>query len=375
MTLYDRYLLGRFAGVFAVCFIAFFGLFAVIDGFTNLDGFQHANEAAGGTSLDLIKALGLHYGLQAFVLFHMLGPTLTIVSTMVVLAMGLKFGEIHPLLAAGIRGYRVCLPLVMASLSVSALLALNRELVLPQIAHRLHGSHGSIALDERAAEPLYDSNGIFISAEALRPSDRSMRGASFRLPAPTLATDYSTVVAERARYIDESANGPGGWLLEGLQSPVQQLGLTDVGEQLILPWPEDDSRAYLVTQCSFEELSDRSTSFQYMGTPRLMRRIRKTPSTDTLARAQVVEFHNRLSSPLLGMISVLVAAPLVVRKERWSIVGNMAIAMLVVGVVYGIAQGSHTLGQSNLVAPDLSVWMPLVVGAGLAAWIAPEMRT
>lgn len=375
MTLYDRYLLGRFGGIFAVCFVAFFGLFVVIDGFTNLDRFQHATEAANGTSTDLLLTLGAHYSLQLFVLFDMLGPTLVIISTMIVLAIGLKFGEIHPLFAAGIRGYRICLPLVVASLTVSLVLAANREFILPGIAHRLHGSHGSIALDERAAEPLYDSNGIFIAARALRPSDRSIRDASFRLPSPAMSIDYATVRAERASYIDESDAGPGGWHLQGLQTPITTLGLTERGEGIIIPSPNDPSEAYVVTQCSFEELSDRSTSFQYMATPRLIRRIRKTPVTDMLAHAQVVEFHNRLSSPFLGMIGVLIAAPLVVRKERWSLVGNLAMAMLVVGIVYGIAQGSHALGQANLMPADLSVWLPLVVGAGLAAWIAPEMRT
>lgn len=375
MTVYDRYLLGRFAAVYTVCFIAFFGLFAVFDGFINLDGFQSANENMGGDAADLFKAIGLHYTIQMFVLLDMLGPTLVIVSTMVVLAIGLKFGEIHPLLAAGVRGYRICLPLVVASLSVSALLAANRELVLPSVAHRLSGSHGAIAQDEVGAEPLYDSHGIFISADALRPSDRSIRGAQFRLPAPDFANDYATLEAERGFYVEESGNTPGHWILEGLKTPLHELQLTAAGQEVVLASHSDETRACVVTTCSFEELSDRSTSFQYMATPRLIRRIRKTPSTDTLAAAQVVSLHTRLSSPLLGVIGVLLAAPLVVRKERWSIVGNMAIAMLVVGVVYGVSQASQAAGQANLVAADLSVWAPLIAGAGLAAWLAPEMRT
>ena len=375
MTVYDRYLLARFAAVYAVCFIAFFGLFAVFDGFINLDGFQSANENAGGTTLDLIKAMGLHYLIQMFVLFEMLGPTLVIVSAMVVLAIGLKFGEIHPLLAAGVRGYRICLPLVVASLTISALLAANRELILPAVAHRLKGSHGSIAQDEITAEPLYDSHGIFISVDALRPGDRSIRNAQFRLPTPDLSEHYATLEAERGRYVEESGDIPGHWVLEGVATPLDELRLTEEGKHIIRRSRYDENKVCVITTCSFEELSDRSTSFQYMATPRLVRRIRKTPATDTLAAAQVVSLHSRLSAPLLGVIGVLLVAPLVVRRERWSIVGNMAIAMLVVGVVYGVSQASQAAGQANLVAADLSVWAPLIAGAGLAAWLAPEMRT
>ena len=44
MTIFDRYLLGRFTWVFVVLFVTTFGLFVVIDGFTNVDAFQEESD-------------------------------------------------------------------------------------------------------------------------------------------------------------------------------------------------------------------------------------------------------------------------------------------------------------------------------------------
>ena len=373
LTTYDRYLLGRFAAVFAVFYVAAFGLFAVVDGFMNLDDFQ----SAADSSAELMVEMGRHYFLQAFVIFDMLGPTLGVTATMVVLAMGLKFGEIHPLLAAGVRGHRVCLPLVTGVLAVAALLAGNRELVLPAIAHRLQGGHAGVARDELSAEPTYDPHGIFIMAEALRPEDRSMREATFRLPAPDVVSDYATLAAESARFVPPRGEGDGGWLLSGVSPPAAQLPLTDEGRRLIVPQTAGvhAGKVFLITPVSFEELCDRARGFKTMSTPDLIRRIRQTPPNDSLAAAQVVHLHDRLASPLLSVIGVMLAGPLIVRRERWNIITNMATCAVVVGLVYGASQVGQMLGRAEMLPADASVWGPLVLGGGVAAWYAAEMRT
>ena len=372
MTTYDRYLLGRFAGVFGTFYVAALGLFTVVDGFMNLDSFQGAAEDTAAMMADM----AVHYGLQAFVIFDLIGPTLGVLATMSVLAMGLKFGEIHPLLAAGIRGHRVCLPMVVGVLAVSALLAVNRELVLPAIAHRLQGGHSAVAKGELSAEPAYDPRGVFIMAGSLRPADRSMHGAAFRLPAPELVSDYATLRAESARHVPASAGEPGGWLLAGVETPAAELPLTAEGRKLVVPQTgELAGQVFFITPVTFEELCDRARGYKTMSTPDLLRRIRATPPNDSLAAAQKVHLHDRLASPLLSVIGVMLAGPLIVRREQWSILANMAKCAAATGLVYGASQLSQMAGRSELLPADVSVWLPLAAGGGVAAWYAAEMRT
>ena len=98
MTLFDRYLLQRFLSVFMIMFVSTFGLFMVIDGFTNVDEFQSGGVGAAGA----IQRMSRYYLLQSSVFFEMVGPILAVVTVMVVFALLQKNSEVHPILAAGI---------------------------------------------------------------------------------------------------------------------------------------------------------------------------------------------------------------------------------------------------------------------------------
>ena len=373
LTTYDRYLLGRFASVFGIFFVAALGLYTVVDGFMRLDDFQSSAETVG----ELLALMGQYYFYQSFMIFDMLGPTLAVVGTMAVLAMGLKFGEIHPLLAAGVRGHRVCLPLVIGVLTVGGMLTVNREFVFPRIANRLQGGVAAVAEDELRSEPAYDPLGIFITGDSLQPTTRSLHNAEFRLPAPEIVSDYVTLKAEEATYVPPAGSEDGGWLLSGLNYEPDSLPLTELGRGVLIPQhkPPHEGKLFLLTPVSFEELCDRSRSFQTMSTPDLIRRIRATPPNDSMAATQIVHLHDRFAGQLLSVIGVMLAGPLIVRKERWSIVANMAMAAFVIGAVYAVSQGLQSLGRAGLLAADVSVWLPLMIGGGVAAWYAGEMRT
>ena len=368
MRTFDRYLLGRFIAIFAVLFVAMFALFAIVDGFTNLDEFQSRE----GDSLAMLKAMGLHYAVQSFGVFNMLGQTLGVVAAMSVLALGLKNGEIHPLLAAGVRGHRIILPLVVGLLGVNALLAANRELMLPRIAHLLsgHGADETINVDST-----YDRNGIFVVAATMTPRDRTLTDVEFRLPMPTLVDDYAVLRAERAKWFEEEPSRPAGWGLVGLSDPLTQCPLTDRGREIVQPVDGDPSKAFVVSSLSFDQLRDRARSYQFLATPDLLRRIRQTPRREASALAQVMHLHSRLAGPLLNVIGVFLIAPLVVRKDKWSIVTNMATASIVVGLVFGLSQAAMLAGAAGMVPPMAAVWAPIVAGGGLAGWLASEMRT
>ena len=375
---FDRYLLGRFVSIYAVMFVAMLGLFAVVDGFTNLDAFQQAAGEQGSAAM--LKIMAVHYVCQSFAVFNMLGQTLGIVAAMSVLALGLKFGEIHPLLAAGVRGHRVVLPLALGLVAVNLLMAANRELILPKLAARLTGSHGDAAKASLGVDPTYDRSGIFVSARGLRPTERTLIDAEFRLPLGTIAAEHVTLTATDAKWFDAEGDRPGGWGLVGVQPPVPELPLTEFGRTMVQPVPTadgqaDPTKAFLVSSLSFAQLRDRSRSYQYLSTRDLLRRIQETPEREVSALSQVMHLHARLAGPLLNVIGVFIIAPLVVRKDKWSIVSNMATASLVVGLVFGLSQAFSFAGAAGLIAPEWAAWLPIIGGGGLAGWLSGEMRT
>ena len=73
-TTFDRYLLGRLIHTFVVLFVSAYGLYIVIDLFTNADDFQ----GNASTMVNLIVQIGLYYYYRAFEFFELAGPVLIV---------------------------------------------------------------------------------------------------------------------------------------------------------------------------------------------------------------------------------------------------------------------------------------------------------
>ena len=371
MTTFDRYLLSRYFHVFAVFFVAAMGLYVVADGFTNLDGFQQAAGEGGATAL--LALMGRHYLYHSSLLFELSGPTLAVMSTMCVLALTLKHGELHPLLAAGVPTYRIAAPLAIGVLAVNALLSANQEWVIPRIAQHLQGTHGGNLKDTQAFEPTYDrQHNVYISGKELVPETRAINRAEFLLP-DTLLQEATMIRADEALFVRGNDRQP-GWLLKNAQPRAGQLRLTALGAQVVLPG-DDPADVFIQSELTFDQLSNRSTGFRYLSTQDLVWRIRHPSAGMATRRAQILHFHERLTRPIITLIGLFLVVPLTVRRERLSLVTNVAVCMGVVGCVYALSQGMLLFGNTGLLAPALCAWLPLIGGGTLSAWLAPLART
>jgi lipopolysaccharide export system permease protein len=372
VTTFDRYLLSRYFHVFAVFFIAAMGLYVVADGFTNLDDFQQRG-AKGGTA-GMLAIMGQHYLYQSVAIFDMCGPTLAVMSTMCVLALALKQGEIHPLLAAGVPVYRLGMPFVVGVVSINALMTANEEWIIPRVADQLQAKHGETAADSRNVEPTYDTRwNILINGRELIPDRRVISAASFLLPR-TLLAEAKLVRADEAEYVPERAGHPPGWKLTNAKPRFDDLRISELGKQVVLP-QDDPNSLFICSELTFDQLDNRNTGFRYLSTQDLVWRIRHPSAGIATRRAQVLHLHERLTRPVLTLIGVFLVIPLVARKERFSLVSNLAVCMGVVGVVYALAQGMLLFGNTGLLAPTWCVWLPLIFGGGLCAWLTPLART
>jgi lipopolysaccharide export system permease protein len=372
VTTFDRYLLSRYFHVFAVFFVAAMGLYVVADGFTNLDGFQRAAGEGGATVL--LAMMGKHYLYHSSLLFELAGPTLAVMSTMCVLALTLKHGELHPLLAAGVPTYRVAAPLLVGVLTVNALLTANQEWIIPRIAQHLQGAHGDSSGDVQAPEPTYDTQlGIFIAGKELILKTQTLNRADFLLPAPLLA-EATIVHADQAVYVKAQKGQASGWLLKNVQPRFEQLRVTDAGAKVVL---RHDSPAdlFIRSELTFDQLSNRGTGYRYLSTSDLVWRIRHPSAGMATRRAQILHLHERLTRPIITLIGLFLVIPMIARRERLSLVTNVAVCMGVVGSVYGLAQGMLLFGNTGLLSPALCVWLPLICGASLSAWLSALVRT
>lgn len=369
---FDRYLLRNFAYVFAVCFVAMFGLLIVIDLLENLDEFLAKNGDSGTQTL--LQTIVRYYSFQAIFFLDRAGPSLTLISVAVVLILFQRNGELHPLLAAGIPMYRVVLPLVMGGAAVCSLLVLNQELVIPQVAFAAHESRGG-KMSQLQVEPVYDhASRISIDGQGLQLAQKTISTAEFVLPAPFLVGEMTRLQATEAIHRPARRGRPSGWLLKNVSPQWTQLSLTEEGKRLVLP-VENPQDLFVATPVTVDQLYRRNSSYALLSSQELLRRIQSPAFGSMAVQRLVTHLHSRFVQPLLNMIAILLVIPLIVRRESTGLVVDSAMCGTVLAAMFGLTQGCLYFGQVQLMPPDIAAWIPVIVGGSWAAWLSGVIRT
>lgn len=364
MTLFDRYLIRRFLGAFTVLYVSTFGLFVVIDGFTNMDEFHRDSQ----TAMQTMRRMAEYYVYQSSFFLELVGPILCIVTVMVVFALLQKNSEIAPILAAGIPTYRLAIPFVAATLVVSGLLAMNQEMIIPQIAEQLQAPRKVSEEHGQKVEPIYDQNRIHIDGRQLFLESNRLVDAKFVLPAPELTKELTTVRGDEAVYLPPAGDRPGGWFMSNPSPAFDRLPLTAQGQQLVLR-SRKPAGIFICTSAASDQLYNRSRGFKMLSTRELLRRIRHPSTSMVSTNAQLIHLHARMTRPLLCVVAVLVVIPLIVRRDSRSLIGSMAICTGVLGTLYSLNMLSEYLGSANLMPPDLAAWGPIIFSGTVGAWL------
>lgn len=370
VTTFDWYVLRRFLHVFGIMFVSTFGLFVVIDCFTNVDAFQEQGAGAAG----MLRSIAGYYLYQSSLFLELVGQILAVMGVVIVFAVLAKHGEIHPILAAGVPAYRLVLPVLFGVLLVHAGLMVNQELVIPAIAHRLQRGRGG---DEKSlrVQPVYDhASHILISGRELFLDSRRMHDAEFVLPTPGIAEELTTLKAREATYYPPAANRPGGWRLCGVSPSLAAVSLSETGRNIVRPLKDADE-VFIISDVTSDQLCNRSRSFAYLSTPELVKRINRPAAAFVSVRAQEQHLHARLTRPLLSLGMVFVAVPLILRRESRGLVVNIAVCTGVLGATFGAGQLFQFLGSAHVIPADLAAWGGIITAGTLGAWYSGVVQT
>lgn len=370
-TTFDRYLLRRYLHVFAILLVSVYGLYVVIDGFTNIDEFQEKSD----DSLVVVQKMTTYYFYQFSAFFDMVGAILSATAVIVVFGLLQKNSEIAPILAAGVPTFRLVRPFLFGTILVNCLILANQEYVIPSIAHILQAERTQSGDSGKDVEPIYDyETHIRIDGKQLFVEDERLKGANFVLPVPEIAIDLTTLNAQQATYHKATEDQPAGWHLQDVTPTFSELSLTTVGQRIVLP-SENPQDIFVVTDVSFDQLSNRNTAYKYVGTQELIRRIRNPAFGTASVQAQIIHLHSRLVTPIANVLCIFVAVPLILRKESRGLVTNMAICAGVLGVLYALTEGFLYCGRVNWIPADLAAWCSPIVTGSLGAWLHDITQT
>lgn len=371
MLIFDRYLLRRYWHVFFIAFLALFGLYFIIDVFTNVNDFL---DQPGGT-LAILSEMAHYYSYRACYFFGVIGGTLEVIAAMVALALVQKHGELNPILSAGISTFRLMRPLLIGAALVNGLIFLNQELIIPRIALELQMNAGTRIEVQHHVESVTDfATDIMISGKRLNLKDQTIEEAEFVLKPPKVSEKLTTISARVAVPVPAQGNRRGGWLLKGASQKFDSLRLTDAGKKIIRPGPEEDE-LFVRTDVGFDRIYNRDTYFEYLSTWDLMRRIRNPSFSHRSIRSQSLYLHTRFTKPLMNLIVVGVGVPFVVRKESVSLLTNLAICCGVMSFMFAVNELFQYMAKVSLMSPELAVWAPIIVWGTAAAWFTGLVRT
>ena len=208
--------------------------------------------------------------------------------------------------------------------------------------------------------------------------DQRIEQPKFRLP--QRHSDFAKrLIAESAFYRTATVDHPTGYLLQGVKSPVNLGELNSLHEDgapvVITPadvsWLKPDE-CYVVSDVSFEQLSERRNWRRYASTLELISGLRN-PSLDHGANVRVT-MHSRLVQPILDVTLLFVGLPLVMANRGRSIYVGVALCM---SVVFGrdlLILCCHSLGNSYLISPTFAAWCPLLVMVPAAIFMYDGLR-
>lgn len=375
-TIIDRYMLRQFAQVLVICFLSLIGLYTVIDLFGHLDHFVDFAEKNGG----FLKTLAAFYGFRAFWFFDRLSGVLTLTAVMFTVTWIQRHNEMTALLAAGVTRLRVLRPVLVAAIFVSLLAAANRELVIPNIRHRLSLDSKNLGGNQAASmQPRFDSQTeILIGGDTIVPAEKKIIAANFVLPR-SMDRYGRRLIARDAQYLPAQGQLPSGYLLSGVTSPaplLQQPSLT-IGDQRVVVTPRDadwlkPDQLFVVSGVSFEFLSAGSSWRDFASTRELVHELR-SPSTDLGADVRVA-IHSRLMAPFLDTTLLFLGLPFVVTRTNRNPFIAVGLCLSVVTLFMGIVLGCQSLGANGWLQPALAAWLPVLIFAPIAAALSDALR-
>ena len=370
-TTFDRYLLIRYSHVFGITFCALFGLYVVIDAFTNAGDLLNTNAGAWKALRDVAE----FYVYRASWFFDAFGGTGTVVAALVTLSLVLRYGELSPILSAGIPTYRLAVPLLVGASVVTVAMVVNQELVIPRIKHHLQMETGDDQSAGTAVEPDYDrATQVHIAGQQIFPAQQRLVAAEFTLPAQLITVRLTTVKAGEAVFCDATPDRPRGWLLRGTSPTLDHLDLIETGRKVILPTAAADE-IFVVSDLTPDRLSMRNKNFELLSTRDLVARLKNPTFAAATATQESLHLHSRFVRYLINLLVVMCCMPVLMRKESRSILVNMALCAGLMGTTFGLMQACQFLATSHLLAADLAAWLPVMVIGTVAAWGTGWIRT
>lgn len=364
----DGYVARITIGSFLVCFFFIVGLFVLVDLFGNIDDFTKNLEKLPDDYRRYGFFLVIAYYLTNLPFVYLIvAPFVTVTAGMFAVSRLMGSNEVVPMLFIGRRLGRVLLPVFLLGVGNALLMVGLREFVLPKLVvakdnlkHMLDSGQVERAVSGTAI-PL--PQGVLLFFDNYQVKSEVLGGVNLRIPIEG-GPGEASISADRAKWTDGTARGP-GWLLtngrETRPDSLQGKSVEFLPENRIDGFHPEHLRARIKER---QELMDLSYSS-------LTKLVAEQPNV----REFTVALHHQITFPLANVLLLLLALPFALSFERGSKTERVFFALLICAAYLVTDLICQNLGKTGTMHPVLAAWFPTVLFGSLGIVMFDTART
>jgi lipopolysaccharide export system permease protein len=368
MRLLDRLLIWSYVKAYLICLVSLLSLYIVVDLFTNLEDFAQRE-----TSLvPVLETIAGYYGYRVSQIFDRLCEAIVLLAAMFTVAWVQRNNELLPLLSAGVPTRRVVRPVLLSTLAFIGLGVANQEFVIPRIASELGRDRDDPqAKKDVTVQAAYDVNGVHVEGVVAQRADLCIKGFFCTIP-EHLAHGLIHLSAREARYVPFDPADPdntGGWLMTGT-TPTE---LDNWNNPAVLRMI-DPGRYFLHTrEVDFDVVTRNRHWSTFASTWNLHGLLQRAEGRRLNALA--VQFHMRLTRPLLGFLLVLLGLALILRDQNRNVFIGAAWCLMMCAVFFVLIFLCKALGDNDYLSPALAAWLPVLLAGPPAVLLFNDIHT
>lgn len=296
--------------------------------------------------------MGNYYMYRLPVFFDMMNGLILLLAATFTLGWFERQNELLPLLAAGVRMKRICLPIWLATLGFIGLGLLNREWVIPECApYLLRDAEDPLGKRPLLVRGSYDANLVHIEGRVAFPQQKMIQFARITLP-PIGNSFMEHLSCNEIFYRPPTDKEPGGWWLNGCVPERID------GQYPYLHWLEP-GRYFLFTELSYDRLTRRPNWHLYQSTWTLLWVLEEEDQSPH--RPEMIALvHVRMTKPILQFLLVMLSIPLIVGCPERNMVVKMGTILGLFALFHGLDIVTANLAQREYLDAALAAWLPVL---------------
>lgn len=362
MTILFRYLLREFSKVFLMCFAGLMTVYLVVDFFEKVRKFIRYDA-------ELLTILG-YFALRTPSITFQIAPLAVLMATLLSLGVLSKNHEVTAMRSCGISLYRLALPFVAFSLTVSlALFGISARVMPYTTAQAEYIKTAKIEKKSGLATFTADrpwiqiGNQTLMNIEVVEPDGTMLRGISLYRLGPDFRVTEITEAAE-VRY------GQAGWVLHrGISRTLLPDG------QLVME--RFHTRPIQMSQIPEDFNALASVESEEMTLPALRAYIDRLRQDGYSFARMLTDYHGRIAFPFVCLVMTIVGIALSLR--RTGVRGSgMAVGIgqaLMLGFLYWTTHSiAIAFGRSGVLVPLMAGWIANLLFLSFGCYLLLKVR-